>query len=106
MSQPGRRANLVRAPTVRHYLVRGSSPVQGVTNLPMTGDVADDRRRLRALRVEDAELRRLLEKHQWSGLTPASSTDPGPGRFSLRRATPLAEDALPGFEIATPVPWR
>jgi hypothetical protein len=27
-----------------------------------------------SLRAENAELRRLLEKHQWSGLTPFKST--------------------------------
>jgi hypothetical protein len=27
-----------------------------------------------SLRAENAELRRLLEKHQWSGLTPYKST--------------------------------
>ncbi len=45
---------MVRAPIVRHNLVRRSSPVQGLTKLRMTGDVADDRRSLGALRVEDA----------------------------------------------------
>jgi len=29
---------------------------------------------VRSLRVENAELRRLLSKHQWSGLTPIKST--------------------------------
>jgi hypothetical protein len=29
---------------------------------------------IEALRAENAELRRLLQKHQWAGLTPIKST--------------------------------
>jgi hypothetical protein len=39
--------------------------------LPIYDDVMNDTET--SLRAENAELRRLLEKHQWAGLTPVKS---------------------------------
>lgn len=43
---------------------------ESVTRDGGDGMTADEARRLRA---HNAEMRRLLEKHQWSGLTPTKS---------------------------------
>ena len=51
-----------------------------------------------SLRSENAELRRLLEKHQWAGLTPFKSTGAVPSAQVLlfgRDTVPDARSRLP-----------
>jgi len=50
------------------------------------------------LRALNGELRRLLEKHQWSGLTPAKSYGACPECGGSR--APFAEGHHPGCAIA------
>jgi hypothetical protein len=51
------------------------------------------------LRLLNAELRRLLEKHQWSGITPTKSYGACPECGGS--AAPFAEGHRPGCAIAT-----
>ena len=53
---------------------------------------------LAALEAENAELRRLLEKHQWAGLTPFKSTGCCPECSGA--APPLGHGHRPGCAIA------
>ncbi|TMF69497.1 MAG: hypothetical protein E6H99_05845 [Chloroflexi bacterium] len=50
------------------------------------------------LRAEIAELRRLLNKHQWAGLTPVSSTGACPE--CAGSAPPIGSGHRPGCAIA------
>jgi hypothetical protein len=50
------------------------------------------------LRVVNAELRRLLEKHQWSGITPTNSYGACPE--CAGSAAPFAKGHKPGCAIA------
>ncbi len=52
---------------------------------------------IEALRAENAEQRRLLEKHQWSGLTPLRSGGVCPECCASARS---AEGHRPGCAIA------
>jgi hypothetical protein len=67
----------------------------GVT--PSAGSEASDRE-LAQLRALNAELRRLLEKHQWSGLTPTKSYGACPECGGSE--APFADGHHPGCAIA------
>ena len=51
-----------------------------------------------SLRAENAELRRLLEKHQWAGLTPYNSSGCCPECAGA--SPPLGKGHRPGCAIA------
>ena len=53
---------------------------------------------LRRLRAENAELRRLLNKHQWAGLTPVASSGACPECAGT--APPDGRGHRPGCAIA------
>ena len=50
-------------------------------------------------RAKNAELRRLLERHQWSGLTPAASVGVCPECMGVE--PPGGDGHRPGCAIAT-----
>jgi hypothetical protein len=56
---------------------------------------------LRQLRAENVELRRLLAKYQWSGLTPAGSIGCCPE--CARPAPPAGDGHRPGCAIAAAI---
>jgi hypothetical protein len=58
----------------------------------------ESERELRQLRVLNAELRRLLEKHQWSGVTPTKSYGACPECGGS--GAPFASGHQPGCAIA------
>jgi hypothetical protein len=53
---------------------------------------------LSRLRAENAELRRSLNKHQWAGLTPVTSTGACPECAGV--ATPEGRGHRPGCALA------
>ena len=57
-----------------------------------------DSETIRELRAQNAELRRLLEKHQWGGLTPVKSYGACPECSGS--AAPFAHGHRPGCAIA------
>ena len=57
---------------------------------------------VRSLRVENAELRRLLSKHQWSGLTPIKSTGACPECSGSKPLTAVVIDPAARW----PPPWQ
>jgi hypothetical protein len=59
---------------------------------------------MRRLLAENAELRRLLEKHQWGGLTPVSSTGACPE--CAGSAPPAGRGHRPGCAIAAALAAR
>jgi hypothetical protein len=63
----------------------------------MSQDSDAPRAQTEALRAENARLRDLLEKHQWSGLTPSRSGGVCPECCASRRS---AQGHRPGCAIA------
>jgi hypothetical protein len=59
---------------------------------------------LRRLRVENAELRRLLDKHQWAGLTPIGSAGACPE--CAGSAPPDGHGHRPGCALAAALAAR
>ena len=74
---------------------RGSRKPRRV--VPRIGPEMSDEE-VRSLRAENAELRRLLEKHQWGGLTPVKSIGACPECAGSR--PPEGRGHRPGCAIA------
>jgi hypothetical protein len=62
----------------------------------VSSEVSQDE--VRRLQIENAELRRLLGKHQWSGLTPVGSIGACPE--CAGSAPPLGTGHRPGCALA------
>lgn len=63
-----------------------------------TEGIEERNRELAQLRILNAELRRLLEKHQWSGITPSKSYGACPECGGS--SAPLAEGHHPGCAVS------